>query len=115
MAAWSMWAVRIKALPSFLCLASVSGEGSFWISSFRSHSLNVSQAFTQILSHPRSNSAAKLSVSADGVTISTEQNYHGQELAESLKRPLLDANERPVKRPPRLKEPGSCSSGWAGL
>src|SRR5438105_14951787 len=84
MTAWSIWAVRIKALPSFLCLASVSGEGSFWMSSSLSHSLNVSQALTQILSHPCRRSTAKLSVSADGITISTGQNYHSQEAAESL-------------------------------
>src|SRR5439155_18053804 len=87
MTAWSMWAVRIKALPSFLCLASVSGEGSFRMSSSRSHSLKVSQAFTQILSHPLSKSAAKLSVSADGITISTDENYHSYEVTERLKHP----------------------------
>src|SRR5437762_873874 len=63
------------------------------MSSSRSHSLKVSQAFTQILSHPRSKSAAKLSVSADGITISTDQDYHSQELLKSLKHLLVCLQE----------------------
>src|SRR5439155_19698416 len=41
----------------------------------------------EILSHPLSNAAAKLSVAADGITISTDENYHSYEVTERLKHP----------------------------